>query len=207
MESQAECMLVIIGATPEGRKELVGFQVVGRESTQSWRELLIDLKARGLSVPARTGRRRWRPGVLEGDGRGLPLHTPLTFHKASNVLNHFPKSMQPAVTVDLPEVSNAETRAAALLAIETFKEKYTAKFERGVACLTKNTERSLYSTTFPPMTIRRSTRTMGAPPRRIFRNCHLSKIRPTCYFIFTRLQVAMIGKAVSGATAAISEVQ
>ena len=46
MEPQAECMLVLIGATPEGRKELVGFQVGMRESTQSWRELLVDLKAR-----------------------------------------------------------------------------------------------------------------------------------------------------------------
>src|SRR6476646_2700614 len=50
MEPQAECMLVLIGATPEGKKELVGFQVGLRESTQSWRELLVDLKARGLAV-------------------------------------------------------------------------------------------------------------------------------------------------------------
>ena len=50
MESTAACMLVVIGATPEGRKELVGFHVGARESTQSWRELLVDLKARGLSV-------------------------------------------------------------------------------------------------------------------------------------------------------------
>ena len=47
MEPQAECMLVSIGAMPEGRKELVGFQVGARESAQSWRELLVDLKARG----------------------------------------------------------------------------------------------------------------------------------------------------------------
>lgn len=49
MEPQAECMLMLIGATPEGRKELVGFQVGMRESTQSWRELLVDIKARGLA--------------------------------------------------------------------------------------------------------------------------------------------------------------
>src|SRR3954467_8501879 len=47
MEPIAECMLVVIGATPEGKKELVGFQVGARESAQSWRELLVDLKARG----------------------------------------------------------------------------------------------------------------------------------------------------------------
>jgi len=48
MEDSAACMLVVIGATPEGKKELVGFQVGVRESAQSWRELLVDLKARGF---------------------------------------------------------------------------------------------------------------------------------------------------------------
>lgn len=59
MEDDAACMLVIVGATPEGRKELVGFQVGVRESAQSWRELLIDLKARGLSIA---------PEIAVGDG-------------------------------------------------------------------------------------------------------------------------------------------
>src|SRR5215204_2858638 len=59
MEDHAECMLVLIGATPEGRKELVGFQVGIRESAQSWRELLVDLKARGLAVA---------PEIAVGDG-------------------------------------------------------------------------------------------------------------------------------------------
>ena len=59
MEPQAECILVILGATPEGKKEVVGFQVGMRESAQSWRELLVDIKARGLAVP---------PEVAVGDG-------------------------------------------------------------------------------------------------------------------------------------------
>jgi len=50
MEETAECMLVLIGATPEGKKELVGFQIGVRESAQSWRELLIDIKRRGLAI-------------------------------------------------------------------------------------------------------------------------------------------------------------
>ncbi len=50
MEPEAECILVIIGATPEGKKELLGFQVGIRESAQSWRELLVDIKARGLAM-------------------------------------------------------------------------------------------------------------------------------------------------------------
>src|SRR3712207_321082 len=59
MEPQAECMLVLIGATQEGKKELVGFRVGLRESAQSWRELLVDLKARGLAVA---------PELATGDG-------------------------------------------------------------------------------------------------------------------------------------------
>src|SRR4051794_357987 len=59
MEPQAECMLVLIGATPEGKKELLGFQVGVRESVQSWRELLVDLKARGLTIA---------PELATGDG-------------------------------------------------------------------------------------------------------------------------------------------
>jgi putative transposase len=59
MEPQAECMLVVIGATPEGKKELVGFQVGTRESAQSWRELLVGLKARGLAIA---------PELAVGDG-------------------------------------------------------------------------------------------------------------------------------------------
>ena len=50
MEDNAECMLVLIGATPEGKKELVGFQTGIREGAQSWRELLVDVKRRGLKI-------------------------------------------------------------------------------------------------------------------------------------------------------------
>lgn len=151
MEPQAECMLVILGATPEGRKELVGFQVGVRESAQSWRELLVDLKARGLGIP---------PELAVGDGalgfwKALEEVFPSTrhqrcwFHKIANVLNAFPKSMQPAVTADLREIHHAETRAAAAAAIEIFAEKYSAKYPRGVTCLTKDTDALLAFFDYP----------------------------------------------------------
>ena len=134
MEPQAECMLVILGATPEGRKELVGFQVGVRESAQSWRELLVDIKARGLSVP---------PEIAVGDGamgfwKALDEVFPGTrhqrcwVHKIANVLNKFPKSMQPTVKADLREIWQAETRAAAETAMDTFSEKYGTKYEKAV---------------------------------------------------------------------------
>jgi len=151
MEPQAECMLVVLGATPEGRKELVGFQVGVRESAQSWRELLVDIKARGLKVP---------PEVAVGDGamgfwKALDevfpgsRHQRCWVHKTANVLNKFPKSMQPAVKADLREIWQAETRAAAEIAMDTFAEKYGAKYEKAVTCLTKDREALLTFYNFP----------------------------------------------------------
>jgi len=151
MEPQAECMLVILGATPEGKKELVGFQVGVRESAQSWRELLVDIKARGLEVP---------PEIAVGDGamgfwRALDEVFPGTrhqrcwVHKTANVLNKFPKSMHPAVKADLREIWQAETRAMAEAALDTFAEKYGAKYEKAVTCLTKEREALLAFYGFP----------------------------------------------------------
>ena len=139
MEAQAECILVILGATPEGKKELVGFQVGVRESTQSWRELLVDIKARGIKVP---------PEIAVGDGamgfwKALDevfpgtCHQRCWVHKTANVLNNFPKSMQPAVKTDLREIWQAETRSAAEAAMDTFADKYGAKYEKAVTCLTE----------------------------------------------------------------------
>jgi putative transposase len=97
MEPRAECMLVLIGATAEGKKELIGFQTGMRESGQSWKELLVDLKARGLVVA---------PQVAIGDGalgfwkvldEAFPKtrHQRCWLHKTLNMLDELPKSMQP----------------------------------------------------------------------------------------------------------------
>jgi hypothetical protein len=72
MEPQAECILVLIGATPEGRMELLGLQRGMRESGQSWKERLVDLKARGFGDCARYRGRRRRAWLLEGFGRSVP---------------------------------------------------------------------------------------------------------------------------------------
>lgn len=151
MEPQAECMLVILGATPEGKKELLGFQVGVRESAQSWRELLVDMKARGLSVPPKLAIGDGALGFWKAMDEVFPgtCHQRCWFHKIANVINHFPKSMQPAVTADLHNISHAETRGAARAAIATFEEKYAAKYARGVTCLTKDTEALLAFYDFP----------------------------------------------------------
>jgi putative transposase len=151
MEPQAECMLVVIGATPEGRKELVGFQVGTRESAQSWRELLVGLKARGLTIA---------PELAVGDGalgfwKALEevfpsaRHQRCWVHKAANVLNKLPKSLQANARQDLREIWLAPDRMTAEAALATFTAKYAPKYDRAVACLVKDREALLTFFDFP----------------------------------------------------------
>lgn len=151
MEENAECMLVLIGATPEGKKELIGFQVGLRESVQSWHELLSDIKSRGLSVP---------PEIAVGDGamgfwnaldRAFPStkHQRCWVHKVKNVLNCFPKQMAPAVKSDLDNIQHAGTRKQAQAALTVFCDKYEGKYPKGVACLIKDQDAMLAFFDFP----------------------------------------------------------
>ena len=151
MEPQAECMLVLIGATPEGKKELIGFQVGMGESAQSWRELLVDLKARGLALA---------PELATGDGAlgfwkaleqvcPTTRHQRCTVHKSVNGLDKMPRSVQPAAKADLREIWTAPDRATAEAAIKTFAEKYGAKYDKAVACLVKDRDALLAFYGFP----------------------------------------------------------
>ena len=151
MEAAAECMLVLIGATPEGKKELVGFQTGVRESAQSWRELLVDVKRRGLEIA---------PDLAVGDGalgfwkaieEVFPgtRHQRCWVHKTANVLNKVPLSVQLNMKADLREIYGAPTRAAAEIAIDVFADKYGAKYDKAVACLTKDREALLAFFDFP----------------------------------------------------------
>lgn len=151
MEPQAECMLVLLGATPEGKKELLGFQVGVRESAQSWRELLVDIKARGLAVPPELAVGDGALGFWKAMDEVFPgtRHQRCWVHKVANVLNKVPKSMQPGVKADLREIWQAETRAAADSAMTIFTEKYGAKYEKAVTCLTKDREALLAFYDFP----------------------------------------------------------
>jgi transposase-like protein len=151
MEDHAECMLVLIGATPEGKKELVGFQVGVRESAQSWRELLVEVKRRGLAIA---------PEIGVGDGalgfwKALDevysgtRHQRCWLHKTGNVLNKVPLSVQATMKADLREIHGAPTRAAAEEAVDVFVEKYGAKYPRAAECLTKDGDALLAFYDFP----------------------------------------------------------
>ena len=151
MEDNAECMLVLIGATPEGKKELVGFQAGVRESAQSWRELLVEVKQRGLKSA---------PEIAVGDGalgfwKALDeifagtRHQRCWVHKTANVLNKVALSVQPGMKKDLREVWLSPNRAAAEVAIGVFAEKYGAKYPKAVECLTKDRQPLLAFYDFP----------------------------------------------------------
>src|SRR3954453_10764109 len=140
MEPQAECMLVLIGATPEGKKELIGFQVGMRESAQSWRELLVDLKARGLTITPELATGDCALGFWKALEEVCPTtrHQRCWVHKTVNVMDKLPKSVQPAAKQDLREIWQAPDRITAETAIATFAEKYATKYEKAVTCLLKD---------------------------------------------------------------------
>ena len=151
LEDNAQCLLVIIGATPEGKKELVGLIDGVRESTQSWRELLLDLKRRGLAVG---------PELSVADGalgfwQAVEEVWPKTrgqrcwVHKTANVLNKLPKSLQSKAKRSLQEIWMAETKKDALVAFDAFVETWSPKYEKAVECLTKDRDALLAFYDFP----------------------------------------------------------
>ena len=146
-----QCILVLMGATPEGKKELIAIVDGYRESEQSWYELLIDLKQRGLTTA---------PKLAVGDGAlgfwaALRKVFPTTkeqrcwVHKTANVLNKLPKSVQPKAKDDLHEIWMADTREHADKAFDSFLEKYGAKYDRACECLKKDRDVLLTFYDFP----------------------------------------------------------
>jgi putative transposase len=151
LEDEAQCLLVIIGATPEGKKELVGLTDGVRESAQSWRELLLDLRRRGLAMA---------PQLAVADGalgfwQAVEEVWPKTrgqrcwVHKTANVLNKLPKSQQPKAKRALQEIWMAETKKDALVAFDAFVETWGVKYDKAVECLTKDRDALLAFYDFP----------------------------------------------------------
>lgn len=149
-EEHRLCALVIIGVNSQGEKQLLAIEDGVRESTQSWREMLLQLKARGMNAPA----------LAIGDGAmgfwgALEEIYPSTqpqrcwVHKTRNVLNALPKSVQPKAKQALHEIWQAETQAAANRALDIFLKTYVAKYPKATACLEKDREALLTFYAFP----------------------------------------------------------
>jgi len=145
------CMLVIIGVTTDGRKELVAVEDGFRESTESWREILRGLLSRGLEES---------PKLAIGDGalgfwKALSEIYPKTrhqrcwVHKTANVLDKLPKSMQPKVKASLHEIWMAESKESAEKAFDETIKKFCDKYSKAMDCLEKDREELLTFYDFP----------------------------------------------------------
>ena len=151
MAEEKQCVLVIVGADEYGRKELLAMTDGFRESTQSWRELLLDLKRRGLKQD---------PKLAIGDG-ALGFWTALRevfastqeqrcwVHKTMNVLNALPKSVQAKAKGHLHDIWQAETKAAANAAFDFFVETYGVKWDKAVPKLLKDRDALLTFYEYP----------------------------------------------------------
>jgi len=146
-----QCLLVIIGATAEGHKELVALEGGIRESEQSWLEVLLDLKRRGLKTPPTLG----IGDVARGFGKALSNAYDTTrwqrcwVHKTANVLNKLPKGLQAKAKAKLQQIWMAPNKAEAVKNFDTFIQTYEAKYPQAVACLEKDREALLTFYDFP----------------------------------------------------------
>lgn len=145
------CMLVLIGATEDGSKELIGIYDGVRESKQSWKDFLQNLKSRGLTI---------EPSLAVGDGAlgfwaALEEEFPRCrqqrcwVHKTANILDKMPKSVQPNAKRMIHEMYMSPTKEKALKAYEGFLSHYSAKYPGATKCLEKDREQMFSFYDFP----------------------------------------------------------
>jgi transposase-like protein len=151
LQEGRQCILVLLGATAEGKKELIAIQDGERESEQSWKELLLDCKSRGLEI---------EPSLAIGDGalgfwkasRQIwpeAQEQRCWVHKTANVLDKLPKAVQPKAKGMLHDIYLAESKAAAEKALDLFVATFAAKYPKATECLAKDRERLLTFYDFP----------------------------------------------------------
>jgi putative transposase len=148
---ERQCLLVVIGATQDGKKELLALESGLRESEVSWTELLLDLKRRGLNAT---------PRLAIGDGAlgfwkalskvyGKTLWQRCWVHKTANVLNQLPKSLQAKAKDKLHQIWMAPDKAEAQRHFDDFINTYEAKYPKATACLEKDRDKLLTFYDFP----------------------------------------------------------
>ena len=151
LEEDRQCILVLMGATADGKKELIALGDGYRESEQSWKALLLDCQARGLTVA---------PSLAVGDGalgfwKALRQVWPTTreqrcwVHKTANVLDKLPKGQQPKAKAMLHDIWQAATKGEAEKAFALFVATWQAKYAKATECLVKDREALLVFCDFP----------------------------------------------------------
>jgi len=144
------CLLVLLGARPDGTKELIAVEDGYRESTESWAHVLRDLRRRGMRAPV----------LAIGDGalgfwaavRDVWPETAEQrdwVHRISNVLDKLPKRLQAKAKEQLREIKGAPSREAATEEIDRFEEDFGAKYPKAVASLRRNQDKLLTFFDFP----------------------------------------------------------
>jgi putative transposase len=151
LEEDRLCILVLMGATEDGRKELIAVADGYRESEQSWKSLLLDAKARGLAID---------PKLATGDGAlGFWKALPQVYatireqrcwvHKTANVLDKLPKRLQPEAKDKIHQIWMAPTKGDADKAFDLFVATYEAKYPKATECLSKDRDVLLTFYDFP----------------------------------------------------------
>lgn len=151
LEDQRRCILVLMGALPDGTKELIGVVDGERESKLSWLDLLRQFKAQGL---------RAGPAIAVGDGAlgfwaAMAQEYPQSreqrcwVHKTANVLDKFPKTLQPTAKDKIHQIYLAPTKEKALKALKEFFFLYESKYPKACECLRKDQDVLLNFYDFP----------------------------------------------------------
>ena len=151
LEEERSCMLIIMGATADGKKELIAVEDGYRESSISWNNILLNLKNRGL---------KGGPKLATGDGslgfwNALSKEYPQTkhqrcwVHRTANVLDKMPKSVQKQAKRQIHDIYLAPTKEEALKGFDKFVKLYEAKFPKAVQCLLKTKKETLAFYDFP----------------------------------------------------------
>ena len=145
------CLLVIVGVTEHGQKELVAVEDGFRESSASWEEVLIKLRQKGLTQGPRLATGDGALGFWNALSKVYPdcRHQRCWVHKTANVLNKVSKTMQPKVKQSLYNIWMAETKKEAKKAFDNALECYGAKYPKAMECLNKDREELLAFYDFP----------------------------------------------------------
>jgi transposase-like protein len=148
---ERQCILVLMGAAEDGTKELIAITDGYRESEQSWKELLRDVKARGLEIDPKLAIGDGALGFWKAVSQVYPStrEQRCTVHKTANVLDKLPKGSQPKAKAMLHAIWQAETKAEADKAFELFVAAYRAKYPKAVECLEKDRTELLIFFDFP----------------------------------------------------------
>ena len=150
-DESRQCILVLIGVTDHGKKELIAIEDGYRESTQSWEELLAGVQQQGLDKAPSLAIGDGEPGFWKAVSKiwSDTRHQRCWVHKTANVLNKLPKSVQPKVKSALHDIWQAETREQAYTAFGNTLKRFESKYPKAMECLSKDKDQMLAFYEFP----------------------------------------------------------